>query len=188
MIHHLSCLITLKDCKETVILEYGAYFGGEPNYNYIHYIYDSDPNKTDKDGGLRFSKMSEIDYEFKIHNGKKGSTIIKFLTINNKITLNNLIDECCKKTSWKAKDYNLASHNCQDFIAKVIEILKVTRDNMLDETKYSHMVGKLMYPPVILHAFEKNDTPLGLRIAESIPIINIFTETGVSLYKTIKYK
>ena len=189
IVHHLSCLITLKDCEEKVILEYGAYFGGEPGYkNYIHYFYDPDPNKTKKEGGLRFSKMSEDDYRRKIENGKKGAKIIHFLTINNKMTLNKLIDECCKKGSWKAKDYNLASHNCQDFIAKVIEILKLTRNAELDETRYSHMYGKLMYPPVILNAFEKNDTPLGLRIAEHIPIVNIFTETGVCLYATIKYK
>lgn len=39
IIHHLSCLITLRDSKETVILEYDAYHGGETGYdNYIHYI------------------------------------------------------------------------------------------------------------------------------------------------------
>lgn len=39
IIHHLSCLITLRDSKETVILEYDAYHWGETGYdNYIHYI------------------------------------------------------------------------------------------------------------------------------------------------------
>ena len=35
--HHLSCLLKI-GFNEYIILEYGGYFGGEPNYkNYIHY-------------------------------------------------------------------------------------------------------------------------------------------------------
>jgi hypothetical protein len=180
IIHHLSCLITLRDTKEKVILEYGAYHGGETGYNnYIHYIYK-------EEGGLRFSRMGSFSYDSKIHNGKEGSEIITRLSFDNQMTLNDLIYECCKGTSWKAKDYNLASHNCQDFIAKVIEKLKVKRD-IYDDTLYCHKVGKIMYPPVILRALEKNDTPLGLRIADKIPFIGLFSSLGGMAYKSIKY-
>jgi len=180
IIHHLSCLLTLKETKETVILEFGAYHGGEAGYkNYIHYIYG-------KDGGLRFSRMDGFDYKWKIHNGKEGSEILEGLSIHNQMTLNDLIDECCKGTSWKAADYNLASHNCQDFIAKVIEKLKLKR-SIYDDSLYCHKLGKIMYPPVILRALEKNDTPLGLRIADSIPLVGLFTTLGGAAYKKIKY-
>ena len=183
-IHHLSCLITVEYnlfYKETLILEFGAYYGSEPGYkNYIHYVYD-----PVNEGGLRFSKMSETDYRSKVINGKKGADIIDNLVIDNKMTLQELINRCKNNSSWKANDYNLASHNCQDFIAKVIEILKVKRTDK-DKTKYSHLVGKLCYPPVILNALEKNDTPTVIRITEQIPFINIYAEIASKIYSKFK--
>lgn len=182
-LYHLSCLITLRKTRETIILEYGAYFGGEPNYkNYIHYVYD-----PEKQGGLRFSKMEKSDYELKINNGKEGSLIIKHLDIENKMSLTKLIQTCKKESSWTANDYNLASHNCQDFIAKIIEILKVKR-NIYNDTLYSHFTGKALYPNVIVKALEKNDTPLALRIFQNIPIINLYVEAGVIFYHIAKKK
>ena len=180
-IYHLSCLLTLKNTKETVILEYGAYHGGEPDYkNYIHYVYD-----PKEEGGLRFSKMSESDYRSKVKNGKKGAYIIDELIIDNKMTFNGLLQECKSGTSWKANDYNLATHNCQDFIAKVIKILKVKR-TINNETKFSHMTGKLFYPPVILKALEENDMSKALKVAESIPGINFYVEIGAFIYSKVK--
>ena len=99
----------------------------------------------------------------------------------------NIIDKCKNNSSWKANDYNLASHNCQDFIAKVIEILNVKRTDK-DETKYSHMSGKLCIPPVILNALEKNDTPTIIRVTEQIPVINIAAELAAKIYSKIKKK
>lgn len=182
-VHHLSCLLTLKEFlfDTTIILEFGAYYGAEPGYkNYIHYVYN-----PVNEGGLRFSKMSESDYRSKVNNDKKGAVIIDNLTIDNKITLEELIRRCKNDSSWKANDYNLATHNCQDFIAKVIEILKVKRtDN--DKTKYSHIAGKLNYPPVIVKALEKNDTPIALRITQRIPYISNFAEIGGFIYSKFK--
>ena len=180
-VYHLSCLLTLERTNETVILEFGAYYGGEPDYkNYIHYVYD-----PKNDGGLRFSKMTESDYRSKVFNGKKGAFVINELDINNKMTFDELLKECKAGTSWKANDYNLATHNCQDFIAKVIEVLNVKR-TLNNETRYSHMTGKLYYPPVILRALEKNDMSLALKVAESIPGINFYVELGASIYSKIK--
>ena len=168
----------LKKNRESIILEYGAYHGREPTYkNYIHYVYGEEK------GGLRFSKMSVDDYHNKIYNGKKGACIMADLFIEKKMTLQELLIECKLTQSWTANDYNLATHNCQDFIAKVIEVLKVERTGN-DRTKYSHASGKLFYPPVILNALEKNDMPTALRIAESIPIVNSFFEIGARIYKS----
>ena len=165
----------------TVILEFGAYHGSEPGYkNYIHYVYDSV-----NEGGLRFSKMTESDYRTKVINDKKGALILENLTIDNKMNLKELIDKCKNNSSWKANDYNLASHNCQDFIAKVIEILKVKRNDK-DETKYSHMAGKVRIPPVILNVLEKNDTPIIIRVTEKIPFINSYAEILASTYSIFK--
>jgi lipoprotein NlpI len=125
--------------------------------------------------------MNKSDYHSKIFNGKKGAIIIENITIDNIMTFNELIEECKRETSWKANDYNLATHNCQDFIAKVIEVLKVKR-TINNETRYSHMTGKLFYPPVILKALEKNDMSKALKIAESIPGINFFVELGAQIY------
>ena len=185
--YHLSCLLTFKSLNNlfgegpSIILEFGAYYGEEPGYkNYIHYVYDSD-----KEGGLRFSKMNVSDYRSKVINGKAGATVIDDLIIDNKMTLGELLGECKNDSSWKAKDYNLASHNCQDFIAKVIEILKVKRaDN--NETKFSHLAGRLNYPPVIVNALEKNDTPAALRITQKIPVVGFFSEFAGFLYKKFK--
>ncbi len=118
---------------------------------------------------------------------KKGAIIIENITIDNIMTFNELIEECKRDTSWKANDYNLANHNCQDFIAKVIEILKVKR-TIHDETKYSHATGKITYPPVILKALEKNDTPMGLTVAQSIPYLRIYVEFWAFIYAKIKRK
>ena len=131
--------------------------------------------------------MTESDYRAKVINGKKGAIVIDNLTIDNKMTLRDLIEKCKYDSSWKAKDYNLASHNCQDFIAKVIEILKVKRtDN--DKTKYSHWVGKINYPPVILKALEKNDTPKALSVAQRLPVIKTFANVAGFLYSKLKKK
>ena len=99
------------------------------------------------------------------------------------MTLQELLIECKLTQSWTANDYNLPTHNCQDFIAKVIEVLKVERTGN-NRTKYSNANGKLFYPPVILNALEKNDMPTTLRIAESIPIVNSFVEIGARIYKS----
>ena len=179
--YHLSCLLKLFNTTESIILEYGAYYGREPSYkNYIHYVYD-----PEKEGGLRFCKMNPIDYWDKINNGKEGAFLISDLFINNKMTLKELLLECKLGASWTANDYNVATHNCQDFIAKVIEVLKVER-TINDPTKYRHMTGKVFYPPVILNAFEKNDTPTTLKIAEKIPIVNLFVELGGFIYSNSK--
>ena len=183
-VYHLSCLLTL-ECifysDITLILEFGAYPGSEPGYkNYIHYVYNSV-----NEGGLRFSKMTESDYREKVINDKKGAVILENLTIDNKMTLKELIDKCKNNSSWKANDYNLASHNCQDFIAKVIEILKVKRTDK-DETKYSHLAGKLSIPPAILKALEKNDTPTIIRVTQQIPFIDTYAEIAAKIYSKFK--
>ena len=79
----------IKKTRESIILEYGAYYGRERTYNnYIPYVYGQEK------GGLRFSKMSVSDYQNKIYNGKKGACIMTDLFIEKKMTLQELLIEC----------------------------------------------------------------------------------------------
>ena len=153
--YHASVFLDLDTLEpsEGVILEYGGYSGGDASYKNknIHYA---------EEDGLRFIKISYEDYKKRIHNGLKGSQIIEHLDKTCFLyTLSKLIDECtsnCKK-KWRKKDYNLSSHNCQDFVAQVIEILEVRRKEF-DEPSYGrHNYSLSIYPPAIVKALEKSE-------------------------------
>ena len=178
--HHASCFCFLSSMKsdEGIILEYGGYSGGDSSYkNYIHYA---------EEDGMRFSKMTLEDYKKKIHNGLKGSQIIE-KTISNNITLENLINKCIlnSKKNWRKDDYNLSSYNCQDFVAKVIEVLFVKRK--LDEPSFlRHNYALSIYPPVIVKALEKNEIEYDNRVCfiyrmSSIPIIGAYSDIVTDL-------
>ena len=51
--------------------------------------------------------------------------------------------------NWNAKDYNVLTHNCQDFVAKCIKILKLSRN---DKNK-SRLFEILDLSPCIIKAF-----------------------------------
>ena len=36
-------------------------------------------------------------------------------------SINSLLNSICNQSDWKRSDYNLASHNCQEFVCKFIE-------------------------------------------------------------------
>ena len=156
---HYSCFLELSGLKsnEGIILEYGAYYYGENSSykNYIHY------GAIGKDDGIRFCKMSFDDYEKKIHNGLKGSQIIGRIIVinNNEMTLGELIEECVSKSdkNWDSRDYNIFSHNCKNFIFKVIEVLKVTRDPH-NSLLFHYNIRHGLFPPEILEALEKNES------------------------------
>ena len=161
--HHLSCLLRI-EVNEYIILEYGGYYGGEPNYkNYIHY-WNQD--------GLRFSKMTYDDYEEKLKNSGSNYSILNVI-FENKITVGELIKKCCMYGEWRANDYNLSTNNCQDFIAKVIEVLIVKR-------KYSHKYNSALIniPPCILRALEKNEGKKTLRFFQKLPYLGKIVDIG----------
>lgn len=172
--HHLSCLLTLSN-SESILLEFGAYYGKEPSYKNNIYYWNID--------GLRFCKMTYSEYQDKINNGIKGARILKNseLTFENKMTVKELIRKCCKEGKWRANDYNLASNNCQDFIAKVIEILNVKRIK-----SFTHNYALAIIPPCILKSLEKNEDRKVLKFFEKIPILGVYIETAVYVADTIK--
>ena len=76
---------------------------------------------------------------------------------------------------------NLSSNNCQDFIAKVIEILKVKRIK-----SFSHNFALIQIPPCILKALEKNEDRKVLQFFEKIPVLGVYIETGICIADAIK--
>ena len=172
--HHLSCLLKIRGrglfgTEENIILEYGGYFGDEPDYkNYVHYW---------KEDGLRFSLMTSMDYRTKISQAGKGSETL-FVILENKMTVKQLITKCCNEGNWRAYDYNVASNNCQDFIAKVIEVLGVKR-------KYSYTSKLTNIPPCIMRALEKNEGRKVLRAFQKIPLLGSVVEVGACLAESV---
>lgn len=161
--HHLSCLLRT-EAIGYIIFEYGGYYGGEPNYkNYIHY-WDQD--------GLRFSKMTYDDYQEKLKNAGSNYSILDVI-FDNKITVGELIQKCCINGKWRAYDYNLSTNNCQDFIAKVIEVLIVKRKY---SCKYSSALVTI--PPCILRALEKNEGRETLRFFQKLPYLGKIVDIG----------
>ena len=54
--------------------------------------------------------------------------------IKTKINLRELCDHF-KEKKWEAEKYNVLSHNCQDFTANVIKVLKAIRRNEFDKIR-----------------------------------------------------
>ena len=47
-----------------------------------------------------------------------------------------MVNPFIKEKKWNAKDYNVLTHNCQDFVAKCITILRLSRINNNDKIRY----------------------------------------------------
>ena len=88
----------------------------------------------------------------------------------NKITVNELIENF-KGEEWEAKNYNVLSHNCQHFAAKVIKILKAVRKNERDKIRVQE---KMNLPDCIIKELWHNE-PLSLtNTLGRIPILGFF--------------
>ena len=96
------------------------------------------------------------------------------LNIGNKITLGELTNSLVKGNNWNAKDYNVSSNNCQDFVAECIRLLKLTRPAI-----YKFRIYEITYfPPCIVKAFyDVEGWSVGnifKRIFQRIPLIGSF--------------
>lgn len=136
---------------------------------------------------MRFSRMNFSDYLYTIKYGSKGSEILSKLYLQNIMPLQELINRCNNGSKkWIKDNYNLASHNCQDFIAKVIEVLGVKRCDD-EKTKFLHNVSLATYPPVIISALEKKEKTTFLSFLESLPLFGLFVEDGAYIGRILKY-
>ncbi len=96
--------------------------------------------------------------------------------INNKITVNELIDNF-KGEKWEAEKYNLLFHNCQTFAAKIIEILKAIRKKIRDKIR---AVEKITLPGCIINALWHNEKLSLTNTLGRIPIFGFFYDIYVS--------
>ena len=97
--------------------------------------------------------------------------------VNNKIYLKEL----CKKfkgKNWETKDYNLLSHNCQDFATEIIKHLKATRINETDKIR---MNEKDILPNCIINALWKNEKISAINTIGRIPVIGLVFDFGYNI-------
>ena len=96
------------------------------------------------------------------------------LYIKNEIKFVELINNF--SNGWTAVDYNVVTHNCQDFVGKVIEILKAYRPHELAR----QLLYEIELPRVVVNALkdnesEENTTQVKVRrVLEKIPLINLY--------------
>ena len=96
--------------------------------------------------------------------------------VNNKITLNELKNEFLGE-NWKTRKYNLLNHNCQDFAADVIKILKATRIFEKDKIR---MNEKNALPNCLINALTKNEETSTINILGRIPIFGLFFDLFIA--------
>ena len=96
------------------------------------------------------------------------------LDIKNKIKFVELINNF--SNGWTAVDYNVFTHNCQDFVGKVIEILKAYRPHELER----QLLYEIELPKVVVNALKDNESEENTmqvkvrRVLEKIPLINLY--------------
>ena len=97
-----------------------------------------------------------------------------YLEIKNKIKFFELIEQF--SDGWTAEDYNIVTHNCQDFAGKVINILKAYRPN----EKLRQLLYEIELPRVVVDALKENESEENSeevkkrRIYEKIPLYNLY--------------
>ena len=97
--------------------------------------------------------------------------------VNNKIYLKELCEKF-KGKNWETKDYNLLSHNCQDFATEIIKHLKATRINETDKIR---MNEKDLLPNCIINALWKNEKISAINTIGRIPVIGLVFDFGYNI-------
>ena len=160
--HYALCLKTIND--RIIIIEYGQYlnknskrqssgiFGSSSNKkfreskdNNIYYyllndgarFYEIDAEEIIDDEGISLIIKANYYGISLVEAGKRTAAHFSFhqLNVGNEITLGELVNYFIKDNNWNAKDYSVVWHNCQNFVAKCIKILKLTRMDDLDKER-----------------------------------------------------
>ena len=96
--------------------------------------------------------------------------------VNNKITLEDLKQEFLGE-NWEAKKYNLANHNCQDFAAEVVRILKAVRIHDKDKIR---IIEKKALPNCLINALTNNKQSSTINTLGRIPVFGLFFDLFVA--------
>ena len=115
--------------------------------------------------GAAFSSILNRNF---ISNLLNEVNIIK-CNVKNQITLEELKNEFLGD-KWQAKEYNLTSHNCQDFGAEVVKFLKAERINEKDKIR---MKEKYALPNCIINALTENEKISTINRIGRIPIFGL---------------
>ena len=100
------------------------------------------------------------------------------LEVENKITFNEFISNF--NNGWRAIDYNLIFHNCQDFAAKTVDIIKAYRKServrqfILENNLPKNVVDKLKKNENENQSVSRDGWEKWRRFAENIPIVNLW--------------
>ena len=90
--------------------------------------------------------------------------------VKKNMTLKQLIN-ILSNEKWEANEYNVAKHNCQDFAAEVIKILKVVRINESDKIRLNE---KYALPNCMIRALSNNEEISKINIVGRIPIFGLY--------------
>ncbi len=95
------------------------------------------------------------------------------INTENRIKFGDLINNFA--SGWKAENYNLFNHNCQNFVAEVIDIIKAYRREHSRKLIYETEI-----PIVVLEKLKNNENNFNEnnfnvdRILEKIPLVNLY--------------
>jgi hypothetical protein len=122
------------------------------------------------------SKYYGIKYEefFEKAQNKDSSMYYSYIEcdIDNKITLEDLCKEF-EGEKWEAKNYNVVTHNCQNFADEVIKILKAKRIHDIDKVR---TIEKEKLPNCIISTLWDNEKLSKINTLGRIPILGIFCD------------
>ena len=90
--------------------------------------------------------------------------------VKKNMTLKQLIN-ILSNEKWEANEYNVAKHNCQDFAAEVIKILKAVRINESDKIRLNE---KYALPNCMIRALSNNEEISKINIVGRIPIFGLY--------------
>lgn len=119
------------------------------------------------------SQYYHIDYDKFDYNISKMGIFNGFHTVECNIseqkTLGELI-EYFKSNIWEAEQYNVLTHNCQDFAAQVIKILKAYRINEKDKIRINE---KMILPNCIIKILWENEKLSLVNTIGRIPVVGM---------------
>lgn len=90
--------------------------------------------------------------------------------VKKNMTLKQLIN-ILSNEKWEANEYNVAKHNCQDFAAEVIKILKAVRINESDKIRLNE---KYALPNCMIRSLSNNEEISKINILGRIPIFGLY--------------
>jgi len=114
-----------------------------------------------------------ISVEECMNNIKNLSSISDYHLIECEVGKNITLRELCehfKGKNWEAKDYNVLTHNCQDFAAEILKILKAVRIHDKDKIRTNE---KFALPNCIISTLWDNEKLSAINTLGRIPLFGL---------------